>query len=90
MLSLLVTTTAETIGNNSIIAAEQQRGQSDHMARNATSNMTEIVLSITKTTLVLAPNSSILNRPHPPPLILAASRCSDNHCHDQNYRTRLF
>jgi hypothetical protein len=30
-----------------------------------------IELSITKVTLTLAPNSSILNKPHPPPLILA-------------------
>jgi hypothetical protein len=36
------------------------------------------LLSITKITLALAPNSSILNQPHPPPLILAASRCPAN------------
>jgi hypothetical protein len=32
--------------------------------------MTQIELSITKITLALAPNLSILNQPHPPPLQL--------------------
>jgi hypothetical protein len=44
--------------------------------------MTQIELSITKITLALAPNSSILNQPHPLPLILAAGLCPDNHCSD--------
>jgi hypothetical protein len=59
----------------------KQGGQSDHTARNATPNMTQIELSITEITLALAPKSSILNQPHPPPLILASSWCPDNHCH---------
>jgi hypothetical protein len=33
--------------------------------------MTQKELSIAKVILALAPNSSILNKPHPPPLILA-------------------
>jgi hypothetical protein len=44
--------------------------------------MTQIQLSITKVTLALAPKSSILNKPHPPPLILARQPVSDNHCRD--------
>jgi hypothetical protein len=63
-------------------ATEQHGGQSDRTARNATSNMTQIEITITRITLALTPNSSILNKPHPPPLILAASRCPDNHCRD--------
>jgi hypothetical protein len=50
-------------------ATEQRGGQSDHTAR--TSNLTQIELSITEVTSALAPNSSILNKPLPPPLILA-------------------
>jgi hypothetical protein len=49
----------------------KQCGQSDHTVRSPTSNRTQIELSITEVTLALAPNSSILNKPHPPPLILA-------------------
>jgi hypothetical protein len=35
----------------------KQGGQSDHTVRHATSNMTQIELSITKVTLALAPES---------------------------------
>jgi hypothetical protein len=42
-------------------------------------HMTQIELSITKVTLALAPNLSILNKPHPlRPLILVRQRCPDN------------
>jgi hypothetical protein len=34
------------------------------------------------------PNSLILNQLHLPPLILAASRCHDNHCCDLRYPAR--
>jgi hypothetical protein len=42
----------------------------------------QIKLSFTKITLAFALNSSIVYQPHPSPLIIAASRCPDNHCRD--------
>jgi hypothetical protein len=67
-LSLLADHLLLTLG---ICERQNKYNQSDHTVKSAISNMTQIELSITKVTLALAPNSSILSKPHPPPLILA-------------------
>jgi hypothetical protein len=48
----------------------KKSGQSDQTVVSAASNMTQIELSVTKVTLALAPNPSILDKPRPPPLRL--------------------
>jgi hypothetical protein len=76
--SLDYTTPIESIRPRLSGHGDANGGQPETTVRRATSNITQIELSIIKATLALAPNSSILSKPHHRLWCLPASRYPNN------------